>query len=180
MKKPNILLLIFLILFTSCNKDDDRLPYWSKISAQKNGKLWETKAEAYFHNVENIPQISIDVNVFDKYGEITEHLFFGNYPVKVGNYKLSRVNYYLKVNNTYASYSSSPHGSDVVGDRLYVYEEEDNFINFTTIDTINFKLKGNFRVTFVNDINDPIRNENLPDTIRFTEGEFCVKIMDKR
>jgi hypothetical protein len=180
MKKPNILLLIFLLLFTSCNKDDDSLPYWSKISAQKNGKLWETKAEAYFHIIENTQLFSINAYSFDKNGEITEVLSFVNFPVKIGSHLLSIRNYNLITDYKYAGYTYSTSGSDVVGDRLYVNKEDDNFINFTTIDTINFKLKGNFQVTFVSDINDPIENENLPDTIRFTKGEFCVNIKDKR
>lgn len=180
MKKHSSLLLIVIIIFASCNKDDDSLPYWSKISAQKNRKHWETKAEAYFHIIENTQLFSISAYSFDKNGEITEVLTFVNFPVKVGSHLLSRRNYNLITDYNYSGYTYSTSGSDVVGDRFYVYEEEDNFINFSRIDTVNFKLEGNFRVTFVSDINDPIENGNLPDTIRFTEGEFCVKIKDKR
>jgi hypothetical protein len=180
MRKHNILLFVFFVLFLSCNKDEEQLPDWSEITAKKNGIHWNTKAIAFFHYIDSIPQISISANVLNKNGEMRENLYFGNNPFELGRNIISIRNDNSKINNIYSSYTTLSHDGDVVEDRFVVYDKEENFISIITIDTVNLKLCGNFQVTFIRDINDPIDNTNLPDTMRFTDGEFCLKAKDLR
>lgn len=181
MKQYGIIFTISLsFLICCCNKDDEHLLDWSKITAQKNGELWTTQAAALIHNIENVQQLSISANVKNEYGELREELFIGNNPFELGKHKLSRRNDLSKIDNSYSSYTTFSDDGDVVEDRFIVFDNEFNYINFTTIDTVNMKLSGSFKVTFIRDVNDPIDNASLPDTIRFIDGEFCIKIMDTR
>ncbi len=57
---------------------------------------------------------------------------------------------------------------DVIEDRFVIFENEDNFIDIQTLDTIEMILIDSFKVTFIRDVSDRIDNLSLPDTIRFT------------
>ena len=46
----------------------------------------------------------------------------------------------------------------------------------TSIDLHNMEMNGVFEMTFARDPNDYIDNQSLPDTIRFTNGSFRIKI----
>lgn len=180
MRKHNILLLIAFIIFLSCNKDEEQLPNWSKIISKKNGQVWETQAVAFITKMERAPKVSIPATVTNETGYRREVLQFGYIPLELGYHQLLRRVPNSMIDTIYSSYTTLSNDGDVVEDRFVVYDGEENFIDITTIDTVGLKLCGNFQVTFIRDINDPIDNTSLPDTIRFTEGEFYLKIKDIR
>ncbi|MBN1924930.1 MAG: hypothetical protein JW798_03770 [Prolixibacteraceae bacterium] len=178
MRRYNLLLLCILLALLSCNKEEDKLPDWSKVSAKMNEKSWSAVALAFFNNDETVPKISIMATVINKFGYSTEELYFDNIPLEIGCHKLSRWMPGLMDDTIYSSYATMM--DDVLGDRFVVCEEEKNFIILTAIDTINMKFCGYFQVIFIRDVNDNVTDANLPDTIRFTEGKFCITKHDEK
>lgn len=159
-----------------CSKDEigAKHPDWSKVTASKNGLIWESRAVAFLDKNKEERFLSIPAHVNNEYGFLREALFFGGVNCLTGK----QIVFNSKAESLYASYTTLMADGDVVEDRFVICEDRNNFIDIQTLDIVNMKLVGNFRLTFVRDVNDPITNPNLPDTIRFDDGEFCLKIID--
>jgi len=180
MKQYCIILTIAISLLLSCNNDNEKLPDLSKITSKKNGQLWETNAVAFITNRGSVSKVSIPSTVRNEFGYEREYLHFGYIPLQLGSHNLVSFLPNSMVDTIYSSYTTLSDDGDVVEDRFVVFSGELNYIYFTTIDTINMKLCGNFQVAFIRDINDPIDNPNLPDTICFTEGRFCLEMISSK
>lgn len=168
--------IVFLILF-GCDKDiiEDKHPEWSKVTALKNGIAWESKAVAFIEISETRTLLSIPANVHNEDGFWREGLSFGNIDLLVGKHIILG-----SITDTlYARYTTLMADGDVVEDRFIVCEDVENFIDIQNLDMDKMEMTGIFQVTFVRDINDPVTNPSLPDTIRFTEGKFYLKIINK-
>lgn len=182
MKAFKILFLIVILFQFGCEKDDieKTVGEWSKVTAQLNKQKWETQAIAYYAPPENLSQIDIKANIFDKYGQWRETLSFRNVDLQVGRQTLLKRIYNSEIDTINSAYTTIMADGDVIEDRFAVFEDAENYIEIETIDTLNKKITGTFQVTFVRDINDSVTNPNLPDTMRFTEGEFCLQIDDRK
>ncbi len=181
MKAFKILFLIVILFQLGCEKDDIKKPVaeWSKVTAQLNKKHWETQAVANYEQPENLSQIDIHANIADEYDQWREALTFRNVNLQVGRQTLLQRISNSEIDTINSTYTTIMADGDVVEDRFAVFEDAENYIEIESIDTVNKKITGIFKVTFVRDINDSVTNPNLPDTMRFTEGEFCLEIDDR-
>lgn len=175
-----ILVVSFInCLTTGCKKDkaESKYPEWSEVKALKNGQIWKHKASAQIVKRKS-GSIAITANVFNDHDELREVLIFDYVPFEPGKYTLlKRIKDSQNV-DIYAGYTTFTADGDVVEDRYDVLEEENNFVEIETIDRANMKMSGTFRCTFVRDPNDHVSNPSLPDTIRFSEGDFTLKITE--
>ncbi len=166
-------------LIISCKKDktESRYPEWSEVKALKNGQMWKSKASADIDKKKS-GLISIPVSILNNVGDKREFLILQYIPIETGKYTLLKKIPNSEILRISASYTTLADDGDVVEDRFVVLEEENNFIEIDAIDLDDMKMSGTFQVTFVRDPNDHVDNLNLPDTIRFNEGEFILKIIE--
>jgi hypothetical protein len=124
-------------------------------------------------------RVSIQAYLQNTFGYWREGLYFANISRKVGRQELLRRIPNSAIDTIFSTYTTFSDDGDVVEDRFAVLEDEDNFIDIQHLDMDKMEMTGIFQVTFVRDSNDYITNPGLPDTIRFTEGEFNLKIVDR-
>ncbi len=178
----SIIIFILFILLFSCKKTNDVENFEDySFESQKNGVQWNALAIAILHhNRDNKEVLSIDANIFNKVGYLRESLHIGNLNVIEGKQKLLNRIPNSPIDTIYASYTTFMADGDVIEDRFDLYELEQNYINVKSIDYVKMKMIGTYQLSFVRDPNDPVTNSDLPYTIRFTEGEFNIKIEDVR
>lgn len=166
-------------LIISCKKDktESKLPEWSEVKALKNGQIWKSNAFAHIDKKKS-GLIAIPAEVFNNHSELREVLIFDYVPFETGKYTLLKRIKDSQNIDIYAGYTTFSSDGDVVEDRYDVLEEENNFIEIETIDRADMKMSGTFRCTFVRDPNDHVDNPSLPDTIRFDDGGFILKIIE--
>ncbi|SHI93270.1 hypothetical protein SAMN05444280_10850 [Tangfeifania diversioriginum] len=153
-----------------------QVPEWSKVKAQKDGQYWEAEAIAYRVEIGSSYKIGeIQANIFNEYGFLRENLSTGNIDPLIGKQKIPG----SRTDTLYSRYITIMADGDVTEDQFIVLEDEDNFIDIQQLDMDKMEMSGIFQVTFVRDANDRITNPSLPDTIRFTEGEFHLKIVNR-
>lgn len=177
MKAIYFMLIASLIIGCKKDKTESIYPEWSKVNALKNDKIWKAKASAQIVK-RNSGLIAIPADVYNDYGELREVLIFDYVPFEPGKYTLLKRIKNSESLRIYAGYTTFTADGDVVEDRYDVLEEENNFIEIDAVDRANLKMSGTFRVTFVRDPNDYVSNPSLPDTIRFSEGDFNLKITE--
>lgn len=170
--------MLFALIVTGCGKDNQEEAETFEMTAKKNGKEWIADRCSYMiiddNNIVVIGEIVNDIGYLREY-------FICNYiPLEIGEHVLLRRILNSPKDTIYSSYTTVSDDGDVVEDRFVVLENEDNFIKIDTIDFMNEKITGSFQVTFVRDTNDYITNPDLPDTIRFTDGEFKLKLDEKK
>ncbi len=180
MKTYYTFFLIALIIQLGCNKEDveSQIPVWSKVTALKNLQNWETQTVALKDSIRTNSRISILANIHNEYGYLRESLGFEIINIKLGRQELFPFAYNTINDSIYSNYTTFSDDGDVVEDRFVILEDEDNFIDIQHLDMDKMEMDGIFQVTFIRDINDPIDNTSLPDTIRFTNGGFCLKMVD--
>ena len=176
MKSYYTFFLVVLMFQLGCDKDnvERQVPEWSKVNVQKNGQYWVTEAVAINRITGSDTNIEIQANIANEYGFLREHLSLGNIDPLIGKQKIPG----SRTDTLYSRYTTFMADGDVVEDRFVVLEDEDNFIDIQLLDMDKMEMTGIFQVTFARDPNDHITNPNLPDTFRFTEGEFHLKIID--
>lgn len=174
MKTYSLFIILCLFQF-GCDKDisEDKHTEWSKVTALKNEEAWESKAVAFIQKGEKGTLFSIPANVHNEDGFWREGLSLGNIDLLIGKHIITS----SLTDTLYARYTTLMADGDVVEDRFVVCKAVENFIDIQILDTVKMKLMGIFNITFIRDINDPITNPNLPDTIRFTEGNFSLRMI---
>ena len=179
--------LILYLLGTSC---EEEVPYpnHGEARALRNGKFWKA---TLIYTLEDNRYNTQDSNVrysytlhadLDKYR--IEKMSFSRYPLEVGRYPV-----WFFESKTSGSYTTFI-GTHTPDDRMPVWESEGdarnpitppnplpNYFEITSIE--GNEVKGKFQVTFVRDPDRPHRNPNLEDTVRFTEGEFTVRLPEE-
>ena len=175
MKKNNYTILLFFglsVLFFSCEEDrPENIEKLGLMTAKKNKELWEPQiAEAYYTKKEGY--IAVAGEIYDDTGTLRERLIFDYVPFEPGKYTLPTLN-----DDFRAGYTTL-HG-DVMEDRFIVLNEEENYFEITTIDLENMEIGGQFKITFIRNPDDTVTNPNLPDTIRFAEGDFLVRFHEQ-
>ena len=173
-----ILILTFSFINSSCEKDENNnpeVPEWSKVTAIKNGEIWQTSSVAIIAN--NKDSAIIQANVLNSFGYWRESLLLSYVPVKEGLYTIYRRNHIddIKISAAYTTFSDD---GDVVEDRFVVLESQNNFIEIKNVDLTNMEMSGTLQITFIRDTLDTIDNPSLADTIFFTEGVFRLKIVE--
>jgi len=175
------IILFFTFAFTnnSCEKEENsnpEIPEWSKVTALKNGEIWQTSSVAIVDNNRK-DRVIIQANVLNSSGYWRESLKLRNVPIKEGLFAVYRRNYTddKEISATYTTFSDD---GDVVEDRFIVLESQNNFIEIENVDLSSMEMNGNLQITIVRDSLDPIDNPSLADTIFFADGVFRLKIIE--
>jgi hypothetical protein len=170
MKKLIYISTLFSLLLSNTGCKKDKTPEWSVISALRNGEEWEMPARAFINKTET-DNFSIQVPYYDEITDYFESMTISNLPMDnkyISLFKSTEnesilAKYYLLA------------GSDVILDWYDIVDSPDNYINITYFDFKNMEVSGTFNLSFANV--SPNREE-LPDTIRFTNGQFRLKIKE--
>lgn len=155
---------IFL-LYGACTKEKLLNQGW--FFCLKNGEDWE--AETHTVRVGEGNEIAVTVAKFNEYGFLRETIPIGIFPTKTGTYVLD-INPTFRPGDSIigAEYYTSVDDGHATGNEYKLLESSYNYIK---VDKINSnEIEGRFQATFIND--------NLPDTIHFTHGEFKSAIRD--
>ncbi len=176
MKKIFVLLAAVLILLPSCRKEES--PYDEKGRgkgfAVKNGKNWDAGTAAYdYRSSKNT--VTVALSVHDKDGIIREALRFNNIKLFEGERPIEVMNDGLLFTNFGIFYSTILADGDVTGDRYYSPPANpSNTLTVESYDEDTGELHCRFNAFIVG---KPSHDLSLPDTLRFEEGWFRVKVI---
>jgi hypothetical protein len=169
MKKLTLFGLIFIL---SCQKE---IPFEvflpsdfvsDRGTCMRNGELWEASASCLFEPSDST-KISFLLGTVDFEGTLRESFAISFVPPKVGKYGIDNDGEFGQV----------PYGSFWVG-----YDDEtdafwnntvtnDNYIEITSIDSVDNSIKANFHLKLKKD-----RGENYPKYVTFSEGHIETKL----
>ena len=185
MKSYYIIFAFFLFLVSSCKKEDPiEFGIWGEASAEFSGDLNIEEGEVFFWSaVTNaFPQspalcencFSLIFRRSNKDGINLETLIFDFLPLPIKVGKINTTIEVLQQPSTAVTSFSLWDGPDVVIGRYIIFEEnEDNFIEFTSVEEKNNRtvFEGRFSGSYVL---NPIwvRDGMEPDTIHIRNGVF--------
>jgi hypothetical protein len=161
------------------------------LTAKMNGKEWnKTYKNAYQVTMaivgttgSAIPCDSYHVLVSELYnnaGHLRQKLNLIKIPLKKGRYQiLPFQNGICKDSDpVYGMFYSLISDGDVLGDDYSVLDSENNFVEIEEFNQKTNEIKGSFQLTFV--LTGQARNNLLPDTLKFTGGQFHTILTDRR
>lgn len=173
--------IIFTIMIFSCGDDDNQDPQrqfdFGSISALKNGEHWS----AEIHGFDNNGQwnyFGIEISTYNVDGFRREGLGISYIDKDILSGELIQPCGANCSDSLQSSFSTISGHGDVVCDRYELVSElsDENWIEITEYNSDTKEFRGTFRAVFAIDENRPRCDENAPDTIRFTNGEFHSKI----
>lgn len=178
-----VLILIFLTAFNSCDQERPGISGESIIRGFQNGEVWTAPASGgpYSSDTDNTNAahnaIRMSGFVLDETKIFSESIVFSNIPFQTGRYVLTNKNSEVsKANSTF--YTAI--GFDVSNSSFHLDTASGNFIEVEIADSESNYIRGTFEAVYVRDSSDTIYDPYLPDTVRFTNGFFRVKITDPR
>lgn len=164
-----------LLFAVSCQKDKGH-EFTGSITAFKNGKEW--KAEPTVKLIENFNTLQIQGNIYNSKGYHRELLSFKGIDFVQAKQDVDTSRYRFPGDSlTVANFYTSIDGGDVHGESYYIVQDPsiENWIELTAIE--GEEVWGSFELTFYRDTTrgDPAS----PDTLKFENGHFHVKIDEK-
>lgn len=177
-KYLNVLLFLLSVMLIGCEKNTDQPDdtFNGKANALRNGELWNAECKAVMSS--SYPdELYLYIDRYNTYGERREAFVVGRIELVEGKFEIVNG---LGVNpnaNYYSHYSSHVADGDAIDGEYFVFEADSNYIEITEIDLNTKDFIGKFKVTFLKDTTFNV-NPNLPDTLRFSEGEFQTKIQE--
>jgi hypothetical protein len=174
------LFFLFAILgcFNTCKKEpppEPSLPdgFWGEASAEREGKLWKAYPSCWLDLIDK-ETIAIHLDSLHNKRYLTEILSFTHVPPIPGDYRV------FPLDTTPAKLHSSLSFWDE-DQPLGLYQILDadstnNWIALESYDTLSREIKGKFSLTFIVE-HRPYPYS--PDTVRFRNGRFHGKIVDK-
>lgn len=169
------------VMLTGCKKPDDHPDdnYIGTANALQNSETWDAECTALF-SLQYENEVSISIDRYNSIGENREHFSITRIPLLKGLYEVFKYETDT-INNILSQYSSSYFSLTADGDAIdgifHVLESESNHIEITKIDLNTKDFVGKFSITYVRDTTFKM-NPDLPDNLRFTEGEFQTKIQN--
>jgi len=175
MRLAALLVTIIIALLISCKKEDNKSPYIGEASAYKNGIKWEAYTyTSTFRNDSN--EIDIIISTQDKNNIVREHLNILNLSLELGKHSIDTMYGSALLKNFGITYTTLVDDGDVIGDEYYSPAiNEENHVTVDSYDSITGDLSGRFNFYLV--LGDRTKfDHSLPDTMRFTDGNFHVRI----
>ena len=193
MKK--IACVAIVLLFSGCKKEAEPSPFWGTVSVVLNGQAWIPPgwgvqiagSKTLWINSLNEPPCNPDVVNFEIHkqnpdGYLREQIAVGKIPPIIGTYPVEVMRNCNVSTAVGANYSLLGADGDVLMDSYKVLESENNFVEVTSYHASTGEIKGNFNITFVFNTGFDRRKDvqSIPDTVRFTNGQFHTRINLKR
>jgi len=175
MKNLSLIAAAILVLLLSCHKEENEYDEKGrgKGFAIKNDKNWYTSTYANNYRPSN-NTVTVALSVLNSEGVLREALRFKNLELYEGERSIGEMHDGLLLTNFGIFYSTILADGDVTGD-VY-YSPPANLANTLTVESYNEatgELHCRFNAFIVGKPNDP----TLPDTLRFEDGWFRVKVI---
>lgn len=171
-----MLILLAAFVIAGCKKDDDaNEPEYGTVEITRNGEYWEASIWAVKFPADST---KLEITVFKNTGECelcSESVNLHNIPVIPGHYSIIKLAPFHPTENVVAVYGTTVDDGDVGGD--YGFPTADslgNFIEIESYDSITQEISATFNVSII--VNKPKYDETLPDTLRFENARFKVKV----
>lgn len=170
-------LLLCLLALHSCS--DDPLPggpYWGFVSATRNGEPWSGN----LRGLEQNNQIGFLALKHNKDGFLRESLSVRKISKIIGTYNIPKTDTINLYNHVTSFHSTLEDDGDVILDVYFVDSNDPtHFVEVTSYNSGTGEFSGKFQVSFVRDSRRAKRHPSIPDTIRFTNGKFKTRILQK-
>lgn len=169
--------LLFLIAFFSCKKSNEPIIEYNKgaVSAFRNEESWNALCTSKYSST-NEKLLYLYFRRYNMYNELRESIVISKVIPEVGKFHL--VNSIENDEKNFGSlYSHFVADGDAIDGIYYVVESDSCYIDIKLINLTTGDFAGKFNITYVKDTSFYI-NPNLPDTLKFTEGEFQTKIQE--
>lgn len=190
MERTFLLALIALILVT-CRKKDDPVPYWGEVSASINGQSWNqqfTMGQSWRIKISGVPgndvsnhpcnqnTFGLQIHRFNSEDLWREALSFTKIPRQPGTYALTGEPGPCEIDTLpAASFATLQDDGDVLQDYYVLVKAENNYVTVNSFNASNGEVSGTFGATFVIDSRSKLEPSSLPDTLRFTNGQFHTR-----
>jgi hypothetical protein len=179
MKKLFFLLYIVLFCFaSSCDKNEEPIPekeffFWGETTALQNGESWEACPFSDFDLADG-EKFNLVSDVLINNNFLVESLGFIKIPFSLGTYTVTSE---LPINNNeqVGGFFSFQHDDEIRAGYEVTEADNSNFLTITSYDSTTLELKGTFDLTFLKTSG----SSEYPDTVRFTNGEFHTKIIER-
>jgi len=182
MRNTNLFLLslycyVITIVFFGCKKPEKQDDvYKGTATAIKNDMNWNAECTSIISST-NPNVIYLYIDRYNNSQERREAFVVSKIEMKTGVFTI--VNGLGVMPKPYYSshYSSFVADGDAIDGDYFVLDPDSNYIEIIRLDLNTKDIVGRFNITFVKDTTFNV-NPNLPDTIRFTAGEFQTKIQE--
>ncbi|MEZ4917945.1 MAG: hypothetical protein R2792_02475 [Saprospiraceae bacterium] len=171
--KKLILFILLLQLANSCRKEE---PLYDELGRGKgyalfNGEPWNVGTFPIDYNV-NDNSVTVKLFEDDKDGIPRKVLGFVHMPLLVDSFPISK---FIDYSGFFAEYHTNIADGDVTGDQYYSPDPgPDSYIIIDSYDEETGELWARFNCVV---IGTPRYDLTLPDTLRFEDGWFRVKIL---
>ena len=187
--------LTFFILMIGSNACEIYTPYrnagisWGYFEADMSGTEWSKLYDNAYQSVyagisENTDSLCslksayMFSNSFDSNGFKQQVLYFDQIPLRKGRFLLtSEENKYCIDNGHIRALLHSQLYDDQSGDSFRILPKSDSYLQINSLNMATGEISGEFKFTMVvYGIKD---DSSLPDTLRFTNGRFHTKILER-
>jgi hypothetical protein len=167
---------LILIIAMGCTEDRFQYDFSNgKASAKLNNSEWEGQGSGYENEL--VGGFDMYYEVFNKHGFLRQSLLFIKIPTQPGQYSLHNTSGQSMDTITGSSFVTSSDDGDVTEDIYQVFENpNESYVEVEIYDQSTRWLEGNFKATYYIKPGRPKTNPNNPDTLRFENGEFRVRI----
>lgn len=179
--------LVLIFHLSACKEEDLVIPYFDFIlysagmhefgNAQANvfDKTWQ--ASAYiFPYAQDTQYVSLRLETYTLEGELRDAIYFGNFVLQEGSYKVTEdasAGLFENDNVIYGGYTQFTADGDVIYGSYELDERHQSSFIIDRIDSVTHIIEGRFDVLFK--LKDEYSNANLAKLIRFEGGKFMVK-----
>ena len=162
--------LFALFILGGCIKEH---PNYSsgKATAEKNNQKWTGEARI-IEQSDDGETIFFEFNVYNKNDELRETLYFTYVPRKIGEHPLQNCGF-NDCDSLTARYYILAADGDVLEDS---YRQTSPSSRFAITNNSDKSIQGTFDLTITMDDPSQKLNPNNPDTIRFQNGNFKIKL----
>ncbi len=179
MKKSELLILIMSVCFVAaCDKKEAPIPekdffYWGEVTALQNGEPWEEACLASDFDLADGEKFNMISRVLIYNHFLTESMGLGKIPFSLGTYMVKSK---LPLDDGQIVGGFGFYHDDQTLAHYDILEvENSNFMTITSYDSSTLELKGIFDLTFLRISG----SSEYPDTVRFTNGLFHTKIIER-
>lgn len=177
MKFYKSFLFIFFLLTISCSKTFDENGFYGEGSANLNKLMFSGSTRIAYNDEFCLPDTCISIQIKGDNIKGGGTIVMNFIPQKLGKFALDPE--FIEPEDHLYQFSYYQGADDVLSGSYHIYEIDTS--NWIIINKINFKtgdVKGRFQATVIKD-KFWLPPNYIPDTLRFTNGEFYGRIFKR-